>query len=248
MKDIIRQMQGLLDSLQTVAEQTSAEGERARLSGLEIPGILCEVVDFLMPELKPYEAVFYMYFFRHSVVENGTQYVRVSRRSLQTGIIKSTRSGSPDRPRLSRDGTDSDSISYASAQQALYGLEALGAIRQEGEPNRNGTLFRVMLPEEIELCRRRAAVSITKDEIIGDVFDIDWYNIRENRLKIWERDGYQCSYCHKQLTRFTATLDHITPVSEGGDNSRENLVTACLQCNSQKTGKPLGDFLAERRR
>ena len=41
-------------------------------------------------------------------------------------------------------------------------------------------------------------------------------------------------------------LDHVKPVAEGGDNSFENLVTACLDCNSTKQKRPLGDFLAER--
>jgi 5-methylcytosine-specific restriction endonuclease McrA len=72
---------------------------------------------------------------------------------------------------------------------------------------------------------------------------LDFYNVRENRLKIYERDNYRCNYCGKQLTWFTATLDHITPVSQGGDNNAENLKTACLQCNSRKTARPLGDFL-----
>lgn len=81
-------------------------------------------------------------------------------------------------------------------------------------------------------------------EIIKDV--VDYYNVRENRHQIFERDGYKYAYCSKQLTRFTATLDHIKPVSEGGDNSYDNVTTACLACNSEKTGKPLGDFLADR--
>ncbi len=37
----------------------------------------------------------------------------------------------------------------------------------------------------------------------------------------------------------------LKPVSEGGDNSYDNLVTACLSCNSRKTGKLLGDFMAD---
>ena len=74
--------------------------------------------------------------------------------------------------------------------------------------------------------------------------DIDYYNVRENRIKVY-RDAYKCRYCEKQLTRFTATLDHVTPIAERGDNSLGNLVTACLSCNSRKHRQPLGDFLAE---
>ena len=75
---------------------------------------------------------------------------------------------------------------------------------------------------------------------------VDYYNVRENRLKVYDRDDYHCRYCGKQLTRFTSTLDHVHPVAEGGDNSIDNLVTACLECNSQKNSRPLGDYLASR--
>src|SRR5258706_6365903 len=47
----------------------------------------------------------------------------------------------------------------------------------------------------------------------------DFYNVPENRLRVFERDEYKCRYSGKQLTRFIATLDHLQPVSERGDNS-----------------------------
>lgn len=75
--------------------------------------------------------------------------------------------------------------------------------------------------------------------------EVDYYNYRENRLKIYERDGYKCQHCGKQLTRFTATLDHVTAVSQGGDNSFENLITSCRECNSKKNARLLGDFMAD---
>ena len=65
---------------------------------------------------------------------------------------------------------------------------------------------------------------------------------------MYERDGYKCHYCDKQLTRFTATLDHVIPVAEGGDNSFGNLGTACVGCNSRKAERPVGDLLAEQSR
>lgn len=36
----------------------------------------------------------------------------------------------------------------------MTALEKIGAIRKEGEPNRDGTLYRVMIPDEIESCRK----------------------------------------------------------------------------------------------
>ncbi|MGH8598787.1 MAG: HNH endonuclease [Gammaproteobacteria bacterium] len=47
------------------------------------------------------------------------------------------------------------------------------------------------------------------------------------------------------MTRFTATLDHIKPIAEGGDNRFENLLTACRECNSKKNARLLGDYMAE---
>src|SRR6266436_147781 len=75
--------------------------------------------------------------------------------------------------------------------------------------------------------------------------EVDFYNVRENRIKIYERDNYVCQHCGKQLTRFSATLDHLQPVSEGGRNNYNNLVTACRECNSRKSAKTIGDFIAD---
>lgn len=245
MKETIDEIKRLLSNLETAAIQAESESDFRAFSGLELPDIICDFVDLLIPELNPYEAAFYIHFLRHSIIENGTPYIRVSRRGLRSGVIKSAYSNRSDRPDTSTDGTDNSAISYKKANQTLRGLEAVGAIRQEGEPSRDGTLIRVLLPEEIEVCQRRRAAQGDRKPIAAEEGEADFYNIRENRLKIWERDNYNCAYCGKQLTRFTATLDHVTPLTAGGDNSADNLVTACLQCNSRKTARPLGDFLAE---
>ena len=43
------------------------------------------------------------------------------------------------------------------------------------------------------------------------------------------------------MTAATATLDHIIPQSLGGLNTPENLTTACLTCNSIKSGRTYDD-------
>ncbi len=53
-----------------------------------------------------------------------------------------------------------------------------------------------------------------------------------NRKNILLRDSYQCQYCGK--TDLPLTIDHMLPRSRGGDNSWENLITACPRCNSKK--------------
>jgi hypothetical protein len=243
MSETLQQIRALLSDLESEVGRAEHVAEFRGLSGLELPDIIADVIDLLMPELKPYEAAFYMKLLRHSIIEQGTPYVRASRRGFQSGVVRSMYAGST---KGGKKDADSATLSYGTAQEAFEGLIAIGAIRQEGEPNREGTLYRVLLPEEIPACERRRAERATGSRtLIATEHEADFYNVRENRLRIYERDNYKCTYCGKQLTRFTATLDHITPVSVGGDNSVGNLKMACLQCNSRKTARPLGDFLIE---
>lgn len=243
MSPTIDQIRDLLSQLECEIQDVSTLAKRSLVTGLELPDIIRDVVDYLFPELRPYEAAIYMHMLRHSIVETGTQLLRVSRRNLTSGVIKSSYAGS----RSGGGEVDVQESSYGTMRKTLEGLESIGAIRREGEPNREGTLYRVLLPEEIEVCRRNRE-KLTTNKIqspIDEAKEADYYNVRENRLKIYERDNYLCRYCTKQLTRFTATLDHVHPVAEGGDNSFNNLVTACLNCNSKKNVRPLGDYLAE---
>jgi hypothetical protein len=235
MKEIIEQIRTLLTSLEQAATQADQATEFRALSGLELPDIICDVIDLLMPELRPLDASLYLHFLRHSIIANGTPYVRTSRNRLQTSI----------KPTHTFKKTSGET-SLDALRDALARVEAIGAIRQEGEPNREGTLYRILLPEEIKICRRRRAERFLRPLIAASEEEADFYNVRENRVKIYERDDYHCTYCEKQLTRFAVTLDHIKPVREGGDNSASNLKTACLQCNSRKRSRPLGDFLADR--
>ena len=55
---------------------------------------------------------------------------------------------------------------------------------------------------------------------------------------LFARDDYTCQYCgrhRRQLRgRQVLTRDHVTPVSQGGGNGWENVVTACSPCNNRK--------------
>jgi len=220
MTQTINQIRGLLDRLQNEIELTRESASVQALSGLELPDIMRDIIDLLFPHITPYHAAIYMYLFRHSVLSDGTQLVRASTRGMQEGVVKSA-SGK------------STGLSQQSVRESLLELEKIGAIQKQGEPNREGTPYRVFLPEEIEICQRaREKLREVPTPVPVKDQDIDYYNIRENRLKIYERDNYKCQHCGKQLTRFTSTLDHVTPISKGGDNSFDNLVTSCLDCNS----------------
>jgi hypothetical protein len=230
--EMIRQ---LLSELEVeVNAATATVGDRD-FSALELPLIIQEIVDDLQPLLEPYDAAFYWFLFRHSIAKDGSPHFRVSARSLRRAVVQSARTQTVEKR-----------ISLGKVHDTLRALEEIGAIRKEGEPNRDGTLYRVLIPEEIEACRKfRSERMASEPELFIDAANIDYYNDGQNRIKVFERDGYLCRYCQKQLTRFTATLDHVKPVAEGGDNSLENLVTACLDCNSRKNKRAAGDFPAK---
>jgi 5-methylcytosine-specific restriction endonuclease McrA len=58
--------------------------------------------------------------------------------------------------------------------------------------------------------------------------------VRYSKANVFLRDGYQCQYCDREVTRGTATLDHILPISHGGRSTWENTTTACGPCNANK--------------
>jgi 5-methylcytosine-specific restriction endonuclease McrA len=58
--------------------------------------------------------------------------------------------------------------------------------------------------------------------------------IRYSKHNVFLRDGYTCQYCGDDVSRKTATLDHVLPVSHGGKTTFENTVCACATCNANK--------------
>lgn len=235
MKEHLEQIRNLLNEIESKSASGSDTETSHNFSAFELPLVIQEIVDDLQPLLSPYEMAFYWFAFRHSIAKNGSSLLRLSTRGLQNGVIKSMRT---DR--------ESSSIALQTVRECLAALESIGAITKQGEPNRDGTPYRVLIPDEIEACRKFRAERHEAEPKPGVSEDeIDFYNVRGNRIKVFERDAYKCRYCSKQLTRFTATLDHVQAVAEGGDNSFGNLVTACLECNSRKHKRLVGDFLAE---
>jgi 5-methylcytosine-specific restriction endonuclease McrA len=55
------------------------------------------------------------------------------------------------------------------------------------------------------------------------------------RFNIFKRDGFQCQYCGSVPPTVILEIDHINPVSNGGTNDIDNLITACFDCNRGKS-------------
>lgn len=235
MKETINKIRELLDEIES-SRPSEEPSFKETFQLFELPEIISDIVDYLQPALQPYEAAIYWHMFRHSIIATGDVFLRVSNRRLKDTICKSYRGDSPE-----------STLGMTTVQNSLRSLVTKGAISIAGDTNNAGTPYRVHLPEEIAVCREAMAKAQKKElPQIDPKRELDFYNIKENRLKVFERDNYLCHYCKKQLTRFSATLDHIQPVSKGGDNSYENLVTACLLHNSQRNSQPIMDYLTRK--
>lgn len=67
---------------------------------------------------------------------------------------------------------------------------------------------------------------------LGVYIQIPYKKIILSRKNILRRDGHRCQYCgHSDVP---LTVDHVVPRSRLGEDSWENLVTACVACNNRK--------------
>lgn len=72
------------------------------------------------------------------------------------------------------------------------------------------------------------------------------------RWRLWEKQGGKCSCCgikviqpnqKNQNDPRRATINHIIPLSKGGEHDEKNLEMACQGCNYD-----LGDYYEDRER
>lgn len=79
--------------------------------------------------------------------------------------------------------------------------------------------------------KKRAAKALVESE---------YYSVQE----IYERDKWRCQICGKKVSpklkwphTKSASIDHITPLSKGGINTKDNVQLAHLGCNSAKRNR-----------
>lgn len=66
---------------------------------------------------------------------------------------------------------------------------------------------------------------------LGYFVKVPYKKIILSRKNVLKRDNHKCQYCGSTNN---LTIDHIIPKSRGGEDSWENLVTACIRCNNKK--------------
>ncbi|MEE0726701.1 MAG: HNH endonuclease signature motif containing protein, partial [Clostridium saudiense] len=64
----------------------------------------------------------------------------------------------------------------------------------------------------------------------------------ETRKIIYKQSGGRCAICGKQIDFNEMELDHINPVSLGGNSNQSNLQCCCVSCNRMKGNLPPEEF------
>lgn len=65
------------------------------------------------------------------------------------------------------------------------------------------------------------------------------------RFEVLRRDNFTCRYCGTEAPAANLHVDHVTPVTLGGEDKPDNLVTSCADCNNGKGKIPPDAPLAE---
>jgi HNH endonuclease len=169
----------------------------------------------VLPILPPYEFTLYLLLVRRSRLV-GEPCTRIGKRSIAAAMGKGTRASSG---------------SYRHIGDKLAALERGGFITS-GDTDRTGTEYTVSMPREVPIIRERL-------EIEARLLATDEDHVADPALRraLFERDDWRCRYCGARVDGGNSTLDHIVPQHAGGASSPENLATACLMCNSIKSGR-----------
>ena len=183
---------------------------------LDVAQLWKDIEDYVVHalHLTPYERSLYYHLLRHSRLL-GRRQLRIS-----TSVL-----------------THQLGFSWSSTRYFLHQLARKGGIRIL----RRGTFgfeIEVLLPDEIPGWHRSA----TATEPIDLVSSRDSKSSVQRRT-IYRRDGGRCFYCLRRMHLSTAELDHVVPLSEGGEDSARNLVACCQHCNEEKKTQPAADFL-----
>lgn len=181
---------------------------------MKLQNIIELYVDYLMPTLTPGEASMYLLLLRNSHIKSGSPEIRIGKRTIAQKYAK---------------GSRGDKTNYAHVTKLVKGLEVKGCV-EIGDINRDGTLYKVLLPQEVPLVKEKLS-TIAEPEME------DYFTDEGKRKEIFERDKWNCFYCGEKVTLENATLDHLIPQHKGGKHTKENLKTSCLLCNSIKSGK-----------
>jgi hypothetical protein len=103
----------------------------------------------------------------------------------------------------------------------------------------------VRLPEEVRALRaaESAARGSSRTSSHASFAETDFLQTRQLRGAIHARESGRCFYCLRRLIRQRRCLDHVVPKARLGGNTYRNLVSCCLDCNTNKTERSAVEFV-----
>jgi hypothetical protein len=135
-------------------------------------------------------------------------------------------------------------LSAGSVRLAVRRLVAKGALRLV-ERTKAGHVVEVRLPGEIRAAPpdEIAVSGLSRQQRGVDIEQMDFLRPKARRAAIHARDRGLCFYCLRRLTPRVRCLDHVVPLARAGSNFYRNLVSSCVECNTQKGETVAEDFL-----
>jgi 5-methylcytosine-specific restriction endonuclease McrA len=89
-------------------------------------------------------------------------------------------------------------------------------------------------PQDEVVLTPSMAIRIPRVVALKDYDHLPRQEVKFSRHNIYVRDGNRCQYCGHKFPSAELSLDHVIPLSRGGNSSWENVVCACLACNVRK--------------
>ena len=135
-------------------------------------------------------------------------------------------------------------LSDQPARHAVRSLAAKGALRLL-DRTQAGHLVEVFLPDEIHAAPHEGAVPscLARQPGSANLEEMNFLQVSSRREAIHARERGLCFYCLRRFVARGRVLDHVVPHVRGGSNSYGNLVSCCVECNSQKGETAAEDFL-----
>ena len=88
------------------------------------------------------------------------------------------------------------------------------------------------------LTRRRSTIEINSIVATHGNHQLrDSYTPPLSNRTLFQRDDHLCLYCGDRFSQGALSRDHVTPLSQGGQNLLTNVLTACTRCNNHKAGR-----------
>jgi 5-methylcytosine-specific restriction endonuclease McrA len=84
--------------------------------------------------------------------------------------------------------------------------------------------------------RNKVVLKIRKEVYeVGTMSETDWNIMKTSYAE-------RCVRCLKQVPEIKITIDHIIPISLGGEHSWNNVQPLCLSCNAKKSNRIFTDY------